>query len=129
MPNTERKFKCYICPKAFHDKRHLKRHQVMHQQDKTFLCEICNKAFLTKVYLDRHHRTVHLSIKRHVCSECGKAFSNSGNLIAHFRIHTGLFKIYFILINKLLNKKVFPCYDQRDFKDIYGSFKLSKMPS
>lgn len=52
-------------------------------------CEICNKGFYKRAYLNVHIRTAHNGEKRHECSECGKMFTNTSNLICHFRIHTG----------------------------------------
>lgn len=87
-PDSERILKCDQCSKIFRNKRFLMRHKLKHQGPKSMLCD-CGKAFYCKTALNRHKKTVHLQIKNHICSVCGKAFSDSANLTAHFRIHTG----------------------------------------
>lgn len=86
---NEKRFVCDECPKSFFGPVNLRRHKLIHSSARPFGCERCGQKFSRAYYLKKHTDTVHLVIRNHVCSICAKSFSNSGNLISHFRIHTG----------------------------------------
>ncbi|XP_034057134.1 zinc finger protein 271-like [Gymnodraco acuticeps] len=57
-------------------------------EKKPFSCSVCKKAFSLSGSLKRHMR-VHTGEKPFSCSVCKKAFSQSGSLKTHMRVHTG----------------------------------------
>lgn len=89
LPDSERILNCPECNKVFRNKRFFDLHLIKHTGVKSNKCNDCGRLFYSRRDLSRHTKTFHLKIKNHVCSVCDKAFSNSGNLASHFRIHTG----------------------------------------
>jgi uncharacterized Zn-finger protein len=69
----ERKFKCEKCDSAFKLKGELKRHMVTHNDKSDFICEHedCGKSFNLKGNLDRHIKTVHMKEKKCFCPHDG----------------------------------------------------------
>ncbi|KAI4793911.1 hypothetical protein KUCAC02_032404 [Chaenocephalus aceratus] len=56
--------------------------------EKPLSCSVCQKAFSHSGHLKTHMR-VHTGEKAFKCSVCKKAFSQSGHLKTHMRVHTG----------------------------------------
>ncbi|XP_075976572.1 uncharacterized protein LOC142976881 [Anticarsia gemmatalis] len=115
--NNKKEFICDTCGKVFSMKHQLKRHVVLHSEEKPYSCSKCSKSYARKDQLLNHMHTHKdskpyectyckkgftqlCSLKDHVrshtgetpylCSECGKGFSNSSNLRQHMMRHTGL---------------------------------------
>lgn len=82
---------CSLCNRAFKTSSELKSHEGTHSQVKSKICKICGKSFYKTAYLNVHVKNVHYGVKKYKCDSfnCNKVFSNSSNLIAHRRIHTG----------------------------------------
>ncbi|XP_071059379.1 zinc finger protein 583-like isoform X1 [Pseudochaenichthys georgianus] len=57
-------------------------------ENKQFSCSVCKKAFSRSGNVKKHMR-VHTGEKQFSCSVCKKAFSRSGNVKKHMRVHTG----------------------------------------
>ncbi|XP_051005633.1 zinc finger protein 473 [Acomys russatus] len=85
---SARPFKCSKCSKAFGQRAHLLKHELIHTGEKPFKCSECGRAFKESSYLLQHQRA-HAGRKHLACSECGKTFSQSSCLSKHWKIHTG----------------------------------------
>ncbi|XP_037822260.1 zinc finger protein 39-like isoform X2 [Lucilia sericata] len=83
---------CSHCPKIFHTKAHLIRHEETHVLDRkrTEVCTICSLKFYCKNTLQMHMDIHDENRKRkHKCEFCPKAFFARGGLNIHRRIHLG----------------------------------------
>jgi len=87
--NHIKSFPCPQCTKAFKSSTELKSHEGTHSQIKNKICKFCGKSFYKTSYLNVHIKNIHYGLKKYHCDSCNKSFSNSSNLIAHKRIHTG----------------------------------------
>ena len=50
-------FQCDVCEKVFGTSYHLKRHKIIHSNDKPHSCHVCQKSFGRKDKLTQHTRT------------------------------------------------------------------------
>ncbi|XP_053695656.1 zinc finger protein 1 homolog [Sabethes cyaneus] len=88
--SKKRDFSCTTCERSFRTPKDLRNHIITHSAVKHYVCRLCpDKSFHRQSYLNSHVKTVHIGVKRHRCQDCGKIFSNSSNLIAHRRVHSG----------------------------------------
>ncbi len=76
-------YTCHFCNKHFTTAISLKRHTLIHQNEKPFSCEICEKTFRQKVALKSHER-VH-SGQRFECENCSKKFITKSLLNQHLK--------------------------------------------
>ena len=88
LTHEKKKFKCKICDKSFIDNYKLKRHTLIHLNEKKIICEICKKKFLLDYNLKVHMR-IHNGKKPYCCTfpGCFKKFSQSSNLNIHYKRH------------------------------------------
>lgn len=68
---------------------------------RNYICSYCDKVFGSSHNLKRHVM-IHTNEKPYYCEECGKSFRELNCLKKHFRIHTGekpyrMFILYFNL--------------------------------
>eukprot|EP00831_Metopus_contortus_P060000 TRINITY_DN5192_c0_g2_i4.p1 TRINITY_DN5192_c0_g2~~TRINITY_DN5192_c0_g2_i4.p1 ORF type:complete len:400 (-),score=26.49 TRINITY_DN5192_c0_g2_i4:208-1407(-) len=86
----EKPYACPVpgCKKNFTTQGHLKDHIRRHNNEKPFKCDCCNAAFLRASTLKIHMRR-HTGERPYQCPYpgCSKAFSESGNLKTHMKIH------------------------------------------
>ena len=81
---TNKKYNCEACGKAFGRARDLKRHiRSIHEGVKNNKCETCGKAFNRLDILNTHILVVHEGLKNHKCEICGKAFGRATDLKKH----------------------------------------------
>ncbi|WP_330924244.1 C2H2-type zinc finger protein [Candidatus Sororendozoicomonas aggregata] len=107
---------CEHCDKVFETKSALKKHKVIHSDDRPFVCEMCGSAFKwQRVLVDHlkthadvadfkctvcdktfkthtglaHHKKIHSAIRPHKCNKCGKDFKQSYHLSQHMVSHSG----------------------------------------
>lgn len=84
---------------------HLRRHKLIHLNEKAFICDICGKRFNLFINLNAHIRR-HIGIRPFVCEICKASFMDRTRLKLHLRSHTG--------------EKPFPCtVCEKKFADRY----------
>lgn len=80
------------CPKAFAQAQSLANHEERHRKardvQKRYLCEVCSKCFAQSGSLVAHMR-IHTGVKPYVCNVCSRAFTKSTYLQLHLRTHSG----------------------------------------
>lgn len=84
----DRPYQCTECDANYKSYSQLKRHIRSHTGEKPAKCEHCSKRFRTYNELYVHRRT-HTGEKPFECKYCGKSFSTRGYRNTHERIHTG----------------------------------------
>ncbi|XP_037933856.1 gastrula zinc finger protein XlCGF57.1 [Teleopsis dalmanni] len=80
---------CQICQKEFGGKTDLKRHILIHSNERPHKCEQCSKCFRQAVNLKNHITTVHEDKRQFPCQLCPKSFALKERLRLHMRIHSG----------------------------------------
>lgn len=95
----ERPFKCTICDKSYKYAETLASHNLFHEDSKPYQCKSCDKNFRTSSTLSKHTK-IHLGTRNHKCSFCNKYFTTSTHLQTHSRIHTGEMRFKCDLCNK-----------------------------
>jgi hypothetical protein len=79
---TEKPFKCKICPKSFSYKCNMYTHLNTHTGKKPFRCNTCSKSFAYKSNLNAYIYT-HTDEKPFNCNICSKSISHKHSLINH----------------------------------------------
>lgn len=86
----------FVCPvqgcgSQFTRQFNLRSHLRSHADERPFKCPApgCDKAFARAHDAKRHHETLHLSVKKHVCEWCGKSFARLDALHRHLKPESG----------------------------------------
>lgn len=84
--DNAKKFQCSLCSYSSDIGSNLKRHLMVHTQERPFTCHICNKSFNHKVGL-QNHKYAHLGIKPFTCKICSRDFTTKSNYRRHLATH------------------------------------------
>ncbi|RZF37926.1 hypothetical protein LSTR_LSTR005426 [Laodelphax striatellus] len=79
-------FSCGICHKRFSDKTYLRKHRLIHSDEKAHTCGVCQKSFYRRRELVRHE-AVHTGFKPFTCTVCDKPFARRDKLARHEKTH------------------------------------------
>ena len=71
--NLKGRVVCTICDQNFSDLPSMRRHRLIHSEEKPYQCDFCDKAFRRKDNL-REHRNIHTQEHVYKCDRCGKTF-------------------------------------------------------
>ena len=80
--NSEKRYKCDICPSTLTSKSSLKEHKKIHSI-KTKPCPKCDKLFHTTAHVSDHMKKIHSSQKIHKCQECDFTTNSTRTLQRH----------------------------------------------
>ncbi|XP_049819974.1 zinc finger protein 260 isoform X6 [Aethina tumida] len=86
-PAPEQCFKCDQCNRICKTKKLLKKHFLIHTQEKKYSCEICGKTFRQKYEVTAHLRSHNKPTFQ--CDICSKMFVHKSHLNTHRRKHLG----------------------------------------
>ncbi|XP_042156360.1 oocyte zinc finger protein XlCOF6-like isoform X2 [Oncorhynchus tshawytscha] len=81
-------YHCDQCPKRYATPGALKKHQLLHTEERPFACEHCDRRYRSAYDLKVHVR-IHSGERRHLCTICGKRFTQQCALVRHMRMHAG----------------------------------------
>ncbi|XP_031628848.1 zinc finger protein 555-like [Contarinia nasturtii] len=84
-------FECHLCHRVIKDIVSLRRHmrRIHFPFEKRYNCEKCGKRFVHPYELRNHNESVHLKIRKSLCTICGKSFLCDQALRIHMNKHTG----------------------------------------
>ena len=84
--HLKNKHQCKLC-----GEKHIldiKKHKLIHEEDKNFMCEDCGSKWSTKSDLMYHAARVHSKEGKFKCSTCGKQFGKEYQLSRHMQGHS-----------------------------------------
>uniref|UniRef100_A0A674DFU7 Zinc finger protein 79-like n=1 Tax=Salmo trutta TaxID=8032 RepID=A0A674DFU7_SALTR len=81
-------YHCDQCPKRYATPGALKKHQLLHTEERPFACEHCDRRYRSAYDLKVHVRS-HSGERRHMCTVCEKRFAHPSTLVRHMRMHAG----------------------------------------
>ena len=94
MENKERNYSCTFCGSLFYTDDIRKTHEKIHSDDKQFKCDQCPMAFHFPFKLKRH-KLIHTGEHDYSCEYCDKKFNQKGNMHTHIKkYHTSIVEEY-----------------------------------
>lgn len=92
---SNKKFKCDMCPSSYKRKEDMNNHKVMHQNPEYLQCTTCNKQLTSFKCLRSHLKGVHFfsedDLNIYTCDHCSKKFMSKGHKEYHIRnVHESL---------------------------------------
>lgn len=83
-----RPFICSICGFSCISKDVLRKHLIVHSNERPFQCLECDKSFKLKGILTVHIKAVHVGERNFICGICGCGFKNKRQLNIHMVTHS-----------------------------------------
>lgn len=80
--------KCRVCKAVFVDLVALRKHKLVHKNEKKLTCDFCPARFGNPSHLKVHMR-LHTGERPYTCDTCGASYPEASKLKAHIRKHTG----------------------------------------
>ncbi|XP_044731663.1 zinc finger protein OZF-like [Chrysoperla carnea] len=80
---------CSICGHAMRTAPELRRHLLIHTNERPYACDQCDKTYRIKENLTEHIKAAHLNERKFQCTFCPQAFNHKKTLVHHERRHTG----------------------------------------
>lgn len=80
--NSEKKYFCNTCGKAFSRKHNLVSHELIHSQVKPHICSVCSLSF-RRIHDLKRHEKLHTGEKPFKCEYCPKSFARPDSLVRH----------------------------------------------
>ena len=81
---------CKTCKKVFKFANRLKRHSIIHSDERPYVCPICALTFKSAHGRDGHAEKCG-KLGLHACSQCDKTFANAKGLGVHVKTHSESF--------------------------------------
>lgn len=80
---------CHICSKQFRGNNDLRRHMLIHSDERPHKCEQCGNCYRQAVNLRNHINCAHTNQRQFACTQCPKMFAVKERLRLHMRLHSG----------------------------------------
>ncbi|XP_011202944.2 zinc finger protein 431 [Bactrocera dorsalis] len=80
---------CHICSKQFRGNNDLRRHMLIHSDERPYKCEQCGNCYRQAVNLRNHINCAHTNQRQFACAQCPKMFAVKERLRLHMRLHSG----------------------------------------
>ncbi|CAD7005187.1 unnamed protein product [Ceratitis capitata] len=80
---------CHICSKQFRGNNDLRRHMLIHSDERPYKCEHCGNCYRQAVNLRNHINCAHTNQRQFACAQCPKMFAIKERLRLHMRLHSG----------------------------------------
>ncbi|XP_036216679.2 uncharacterized protein [Bactrocera oleae] len=80
---------CHICSKQFRGNNDLRRHMLIHSDERPYKCEQCGNCYRQAVNLRNHINCAHTNQRQYACEQCPKMFAVKERLRLHMRLHSG----------------------------------------
>ncbi|XP_055523889.1 zinc finger protein 596-like [Wyeomyia smithii] len=122
--SIQRPFVCVVCGKGFSAPSMLKRHGLVHSDEKSHECSICSKRFADIHNLQEHMRVHTEEEKFCKCDVCGKSFYTPSDLKRHYSVHTGKKPHVCTICSKAFLK----CYELKRHMKAFQTDKLCVSP-
>ncbi|XP_067647165.1 uncharacterized protein [Eurosta solidaginis] len=89
VKRLRKSYVCHVCNKEFRGNNDLRRHLLIHSDERPYKCEQCGKCYRQAVNLRNHITAAHEGQRQFTCPQCPKMFALKERLRLHMRLHSG----------------------------------------